>query len=66
MTIMKQWILPHVESSLRDIQDQILAARDVEEEEIEEAVNTYIANGDKDLAGIVKTIRSIYRQFGGI
>lgn len=62
---MKQYILPHFGSNLKEIQETILAEFDVDEDELEEAVNTYIANGDEELAGITKSIRILHTQFGG-
>lgn len=63
--MMKQYILPHFGSNLKEIQEKILEEFDVDEDELEEAVNTYIANGDEELIGITKSIRVLHTQFGG-
>jgi hypothetical protein len=65
MTIMKQYLLPHFDSNLKEIQDAVLEEFDVDEDELEEAVNKYIADGDEELASIAKSIRVMYQQFGG-
>lgn len=65
MTIMKQFILPHFESNLKEIQDSVLEEHDVDEDELEEAVTTYIAAGDEELASLAKSIKVMYQQFGG-
>lgn len=63
--IMKQFILPHFESSLKEYQDELLNEFDMDEDDLEEAVNTYIANGNKELADIAQSIRVMHNQFGG-
>ena len=65
MALMRQFLLPHFDSNLKEIQDSVLEEFDVDEDELEEAVNTYIAAGDEELAAISKSIRVMHTQFGG-
>lgn len=62
---MKHFVLPKLEPAFREAQNSVLAAYDVVEEDLEEAVTTYIANGDKELASIVDRIRKIFTSLGG-
>lgn len=45
-TVMKTFILPHFETALKEIQDEVLEQFDADEEELEEAVEYYIAQGE--------------------
>lgn len=63
--LMKHFVLPKLEPAFREAQNSVLAAYDVVEEDLEEAVTTYIANGDKELASIVDRIRKIFTSLGG-
>ena len=63
--LLKQYLLPHFVSGVQDIQDKALEEFGVDEDELEEAVNKYIADGDEELASIVKGIRVMHQQFGG-
>jgi hypothetical protein len=63
-TLLKSFLLPHLENALKDIQDAVLAEHDVDEDELEEAVNEYIQNGDAELLKITKTIRGMFQKFG--
>jgi hypothetical protein len=65
VTLMKQFILPHFDSNLKEIQDAVLEEFDVDEDELEEAVDVYIAAGDAELIDIAKSIRVLHKQFGG-
>lgn len=64
-TLMKHYILPHFTSNLQEIQNMVLEDLDVDEDELEEAVNYYIAAGDEELKSITKSIRAMHMQFGG-
>lgn len=63
--ILKAFILPHLETSIRDITQNVLDEFDYDEDELEEAVNTYVAAGDEELTAISKSLKAIYKQFGG-
>lgn len=65
MTIRKQFLLPHFESNLKEIQTAVLEEFEADEDDLEEAVNHYIAAGDEELASIAKSIRVFYKDFGG-
>jgi len=65
MTLMRQFILPHLDTNFSDIQNSVLEEFDVEVDELEEAVDTYVEQGDEELVSICKGIRQLYRQFGG-
>eukprot|EP00595_Chromulina_sp_UTEXLB2642_P003552 CAMPEP_0196765816 /NCGR_PEP_ID=MMETSP1095-20130614/13467_1 /TAXON_ID=96789 ORGANISM="Chromulina nebulosa, Strain UTEXLB2642" /NCGR_SAMPLE_ID=MMETSP1095 /ASSEMBLY_ACC=CAM_ASM_000446 /LENGTH=202 /DNA_ID=CAMNT_0042124709 /DNA_START=130 /DNA_END=735 /DNA_ORIENTATION=- len=65
MDIMKNYILPYFMSGLKDIQDNLLSQYDIEEKELEEAVEEYITQGDSKLIEIKRKVRAIYTQFGG-
>jgi hypothetical protein len=65
MTIRKQFLLPHFESNLKEIQTAVLEEFDADEDDLEEAVSTYIAAGDEELSSIAKSIRVFYKDFGG-
>lgn len=62
--IAKAFLLPHLETQLREIQDLVLNEFDADEDELEEAVDYYIAAGDQDLLKISRTIQSIFQKFG--
>lgn len=63
--VLKHYILPHFTTNLQDIQNMVLEEFDADEDELEEAVEYYIAHGDEELASITKSIRAIHMQFGG-
>lgn len=63
--ILKSFILPHLESTIRDITQSVLDELDYDEDELEEAVKTYVAAGDEELITITQTLKTIYKQFGG-
>jgi len=63
--IMKTYILPHFEQGFKDAQEEVLGEFDVEEYELEDAVNTYTAEGNKTLAEMQERIRLLYKAFGG-
>lgn len=64
-TLMKTFILPHFETRFRELEMQIYDERDVEEFEVEEAVNYYINNGNNGLREICEHIKLLYKEFGG-
>ncbi len=63
--LLKAFILPHLESSIREVTQSILDEFDVDEDELEEAVETYVAAGDEELMHLSKQLKIIYKQFGG-
>jgi len=63
--IMKSFILPHFETNFAEMQAQVFAEHDVEEEEVEEAHFYYCKQGCKQLLEINETVQEIYKQFGG-
>lgn len=63
--LMQAFILPHFENAVRDSTDEVLAEYDVDEDELEEAVNTYVEQGDMELQDITKSLTVLYQQFGG-
>jgi hypothetical protein len=63
--LMKQFILPHFDTNLKEFQDAVLNEFDVDADELEEACDVYITEGDEELAQICRSIRALYRQFGG-
>mmetsp|Transcript_12367 Transcript_12367/g.27794 ORF Transcript_12367/g.27794 Transcript_12367/m.27794 type:complete len:278 (-) Transcript_12367:119-952(-) len=65
-TLMKQFILPHFDTNFKEIQDSVLDGDcDYYPDELEEACAFYMKEGDEELTQICKSIRAIYRQFGG-
>lgn len=63
--IFKAFILPHLETAIRDVTQSVLDEFDVDEDELEEAVDAYVAAGDEELIHISKQLKAIYKQFGG-
>lgn len=64
-SFMKSQILPHFISGLQDIQSTILLKHEVEPEELEEAVTTYIDEGDQELFEMSMKVKKCFNQFGG-
>lgn len=63
--IFKSFILPHLENSIREITQATLDEFDIDEDELEEAVDTYIEQGDDALKHFSEQLKMIYKQFGG-
>lgn len=63
--LLQKFAAPKLDATYRQAQDVVLSDHGIEEEDLEEAVNTYIASGDKELSSIAKNMRSIYKSFGG-
>lgn len=63
--LFKHIISPQLEPAYRLAQEAVLTAHGIEEGDLEEAVNTYIASGDKELSSIAESMRSIYKSLGG-
>jgi len=63
--LMKLVIAPQLDSSFRELQNEILKSYDMDEEDLEEAVTTYIQEGDIELRDISERIRQIYKGLGG-
>ena len=63
--LLQKFAAPQLDATYRQAQDAVLSAHGIEEEDLEEAVNTYIASGDKELTSIADTMRKIYKTFGG-
>jgi len=65
MQLMKTFILPHVKEQFDAIQAGILEQYEYDDDELEEAVQFYILEGNEKLAEISDKIKSIYKEFGG-
>jgi hypothetical protein len=63
-TLLKQFLLPHLEQGLKDIQEAVLEEYDVDEGDLEDAVTTYIEKGDAELTRISAVIRGVFKKFG--
>lgn len=63
--LMTMFILPHVETAFADIQREALEKFDFDDDELQEAVDYYIKEGNKSLLEISNRIKLIYQQFGG-
>lgn len=63
--IMEQFIFPHFKGIYDDCSAKTYDEYDVLEEEVEEAVTTYIKMGRGDIEDIAKQIKLIYREYGG-
>ena len=63
--LLKSFILPQYETLINEIQTQLLYDNNIEEYELEDAVNYYIKHGNVKLTSIRDTIRILYIQFGG-
>eukprot|EP01031_Cornospumella_fuschlensis_P034078 gene34078-41247_t len=63
--LLKALILPHLETGIKEIQEEVLNEYDADDDELEEAVNYYLEQGDEELADITKSLKTIYKQFGG-
>lgn len=63
--LMKMFILPHFDQAFREIQDSTLDELNIDEDELEEAVDVYTKENDAELIEIVRQIKSVYKQFGG-
>ena len=63
--LLKSFILPQYETLIGEIQTQLLYDNNIEEYELEDAVNYYIKHGNVKLTSIRDTIRTLYIQFGG-
>ncbi|RYH28797.1 hypothetical protein EON65_10860 [archaeon] len=65
MQLLKALILPHLETGIKEIQEEVLNEFDADDDELEEAVNYYLEQGDEELADLTKSLKVIYKQFGG-
>lgn len=63
--MMSQYILPHFESALKELNTELFQQYDVDEEEIEEAVVFYTKKGNSKLIEISYRINQLYKEFGG-
>ena len=63
--IMEQFIFPHFKGIFDECSAKTYDEYDVLEEEVEEAVETYIKMGRSDIEDIAKQIKMIYREYGG-
>ena len=63
-TLMKHYILPHFDSSLKEIQESILDEFDWDEDELEDAI-AYYSKENEEFRHINKSLRVLYNQFGG-
>jgi hypothetical protein len=63
--LMKMFILSHLETNLADFQKEALEKYGVDDDELQEAVDYYIKEGNRSLEEISKRIKLIYNEFGG-
>jgi hypothetical protein len=63
--VMQSFILPHFTSGYKEITTQVLHEYDAEEYELEDAVKTYLANGDEKIREMTMKIRKLYQTCGG-
>lgn len=63
--LMQTFIYQHFVDAMENIQSTVLAENDVEESELEEAVDEYARGGDVELREIVAKLKAIHYQFGG-
>ena len=63
--ILKNFILPHLETTFQQAQNTILDDFEVEEYELADAVTYYVKHGDKKLKEASDRIKLIYKEFGG-
>jgi hypothetical protein len=61
----KSLCLPHLETAIRDIQQVVLDEYDVDDDEFEEAVTTYLDAGDEQIVELSKILKKVYQRFGG-
>ena len=64
-SLMKVFLLPQLEQMIRDTQESIFEKFDVDEDEVEEAVEYYTKRGHEELIAINQNITMLYKQFGG-
>jgi len=62
--LLKMFLLPHLQTTLTEIQTAVLDEFNVDDDELEEAVNEYIEAGDVELIRISKQIHQIFKHFG--
>lgn len=62
--LLKMFLLPHLQSTLAEIQAAVLEQFDVDDDELEEAVSEYVEAGDPELTRITKQIQQIFKHFG--
>jgi len=63
--LMKAFVLPHFETGLQEIETGVLQAYDVDALDLQDAVETYVKEGNTKLKEICDRMRLIYREFGG-
>lgn len=63
--LMQTFIYQHFVDAMENIQSTVLAEYEVEESELEEAVDEYTRGGDVELREIVSKLKAIHYQFGG-
>jgi hypothetical protein len=63
--ILQHFILPHLETAIREATQGICEEFDFDEDELAEAVEVYTEAGDEELIFIAQQIKVIYQQFGG-
>ena len=61
----KRMLLPQFEKLLQEVQNQIFDEFDVDESEVDDAVTTYIREGNNQLRDINEKIQLLYQNFGG-
>jgi len=62
---MRKEILPHVAAGIEKAQNTVLAKFNADESDLEDAVKTYISEGDEEIFELALKIKKIYNKFGG-
>jgi hypothetical protein len=65
LTVYRSYILPHLNVEFKKAQEEVLDEYDVDEDELKDANTEYMKDGHKGLVEITKSIRRIYKDFGG-
>lgn len=63
--ILKQYIFPHFEAAFKEIESSTLEEFDAESFELEDAVNTYVAEGYGALVELSEKMKMLYKAMGG-
>ena len=65
INFMRSEILPHLEKGIKESQSSILLKYSIDESELEDAVRTYINEGDVEIAEMALSMKKMYNNFGG-
>lgn len=63
--IMEQYMFPHFKLAYDKANRDVLEEYDVLDEELQDAVETYIRMGNGEIEDVTKQIKLVYREFGG-